>query len=202
MMKKFILGLVLGLSFALTPTAFSSNSVSTTLFPSQFVFNGQTKTLGPEYEVLNYNGHTYVPVRFVAENMGATVGYDDNGALPLVSINYFPPNTTIYTDPNYASNVHVGNIQVKSSGDQSVINGLVTIDPGVSSKKNHLLAFTLHFLNDRGEEIGTAFLGITEVNEGEIHYFETKTNDNVSGYSDIQLYVDMVDYVRLKPFKP
>jgi hypothetical protein len=45
------------------------------LFPASFEVNGQTKQLGSEYTVLNYNGHAYVPVRFVAESLGAGVRY-------------------------------------------------------------------------------------------------------------------------------
>jgi hypothetical protein len=41
----------------------------------KYFFNGHNKELSTEYTTLNYNGHAYVPVRFLAESMGATVEY-------------------------------------------------------------------------------------------------------------------------------
>lgn len=202
MVKNFIYGLVLGLTIALASTAYSSDSASTVLFPSQFVFNGQTETLDPEYQVLNYEGHAYVPIRFVAENMGASVGYDDTGSLPTISINYFPANMAIYTDPHYASNVHVGNIQVSPLGDQFVVSGLATIDPIDNTMRPHKLAFSLHFLNDNGEEMGSAVTGYFDITEGEIRYFKAKTNDNLTGFSEIRLRIEMLDHSRLPDPKP
>lgn len=42
------------------------------------MINGQFKELdNKEYVTLNYNGHVYVPRRFVAENMSSDVKYDE-----------------------------------------------------------------------------------------------------------------------------
>jgi len=41
-----------------------------------FIFDGQRKDLPPGYTVLNYQNHTYVPTRFVAESLGAKVEWD------------------------------------------------------------------------------------------------------------------------------
>ena len=51
--------------------------VSALLDPNiAFIVDGQRRDLGPGYTVLNYDNHTYVPSRFVAEAMGATVNWD------------------------------------------------------------------------------------------------------------------------------
>jgi hypothetical protein len=59
-----------------TTTVYASNSIQAYLFPVKFEFNGIEKKLSNEYVVLNHLGHAYVPVRFIADNMGAAVDYD------------------------------------------------------------------------------------------------------------------------------
>ncbi|HZH59186.1 MAG TPA: copper amine oxidase N-terminal domain-containing protein [Metabacillus sp.] len=43
-----------------------------------FNINGTVKPLPAGYKVLDYQDRTYVPTRFVAEQLGATVGYNNN----------------------------------------------------------------------------------------------------------------------------
>lgn len=43
----------------------------------QFIFDDQITPLPLGYTVLNYEGRTYVPTRFVAEQLGAEVGWDE-----------------------------------------------------------------------------------------------------------------------------
>lgn len=42
-----------------------------------FEFDGTEKKLSDDYEVIVYKDRSYVPVRFVAENLGATVDWDN-----------------------------------------------------------------------------------------------------------------------------
>ncbi|NEW05958.1 hypothetical protein GK047_08040 [Paenibacillus sp. SYP-B3998] len=75
-MKRVIGGLFLGIS--LTFTSVSSASTSTLeVFnsPVKYVFNGAEILLDEEYTSLNYNGHMYAPIRFVANNLGSRVDY-------------------------------------------------------------------------------------------------------------------------------
>ena len=54
-----------------------TSNVSAILDPNiAFIVDGQRQDLGPGYTVLNYENHTYVPSRFVAEALGATVNWD------------------------------------------------------------------------------------------------------------------------------
>ncbi|MCY9696084.1 stalk domain-containing protein [Paenibacillus alginolyticus] len=85
-MKKFVLGLICGIGLTATTAVYAADTIQAYLFPAKFVFNGQDKELNSEYTTLNYNGHAYVPIRFVAENMGATVGYDDE--LKKITVDY------------------------------------------------------------------------------------------------------------------
>src|SRR5690606_33404769 len=53
------------------------------------VFNGVTKEMdNTEYVVLNHQGHAYVPIRFVAENMGALVKYEESTKTILLNETY------------------------------------------------------------------------------------------------------------------
>ncbi|RAV21593.1 stalk domain-containing protein [Paenibacillus contaminans] len=76
-MKKFVLGLICGVGLTATTAVYAADTIQAYLFPAKFEVNGQNKEIGSEYTVLNYNGHAYVPVRFVAESMGALVKYED-----------------------------------------------------------------------------------------------------------------------------
>lgn len=76
-MKKFILGLICGIGLTATTAVYASDTLQTYLFPVKFFFNSQAKEFDSEYTTLNYSGHAYVPVRWVVENMGGKVNYDD-----------------------------------------------------------------------------------------------------------------------------
>lgn len=79
-MKKFILGLTCGIILTAGTTVYASSSIQALLFPVKFEFNGIEKKMGAEYVALNYKNHTYVPVQFVADNLGAEVNYDSDKA--------------------------------------------------------------------------------------------------------------------------
>ncbi|KRE57451.1 stalk domain-containing protein [Paenibacillus sp. Soil750] len=72
-MKKFILGLLIGIGLAMTTAVFASESIQALLFPAKIKINGQEKKLDSEYQILNVNGHAYVPIRYVAENLGVSM---------------------------------------------------------------------------------------------------------------------------------
>ncbi|MDF2653426.1 MAG: copper amine oxidase-like protein, partial [Paenibacillus sp.] len=60
-------------------TTVNAYTVQAYLFPAIFEFNGVSKEVNSsEYVVLNYQGHAYVPIRFVAENMGILVKYEES----------------------------------------------------------------------------------------------------------------------------
>ena len=75
-MKKFILGLCFGLAITFSTIAFASSSIQAKIFQVVFDINGSNVALNKDYKVLNVDGHAYVPIRFVAEHLGATIDYD------------------------------------------------------------------------------------------------------------------------------
>lgn len=74
-MKKVLLGMVLG-SILTTATGVFANddSVNALLSTLNFNFNGKTA----QQDSLIYNNKTYVPIRFVGEQLGKEVGWDTN----------------------------------------------------------------------------------------------------------------------------
>ncbi|WP_282200288.1 copper amine oxidase N-terminal domain-containing protein [Collibacillus ludicampi] len=57
----------------------------------KFIFNGVEKKLGNDYVAINYNDRIYVPLRFVAENLGSVVSWYDNGYTQNICINWAKP---------------------------------------------------------------------------------------------------------------
>jgi hypothetical protein len=88
--KKFILGLTCGIALTATTAVYASDTIQAYLFPAKFEVNGQSKELNSEYKVLNYNGHAYVPIRFIGESLGLGVRYIDRDN--VISIMNEPTN--------------------------------------------------------------------------------------------------------------
>ncbi|CAN7649820.1 stalk domain-containing protein [Paenibacillus sp. LjRoot56] len=155
-MKKFILGLVVGTFLSLSTAVFASESVQTYLFSAFFNINGQNVPLDDkEYAVLNYQGHAYVPVRFIAEKLGAFVDYTDQGTYKDITINHFPSNVPILKDDKYA-NIHFGLLDLYLDGGYTGIRGLLALDHDKDSITEHEIEFKLHFYDENNKVIGIA----------------------------------------------
>ncbi|MEK3914176.1 stalk domain-containing protein [Paenibacillus sp. FSL H7-0331] len=87
-MKKFISGLVLGLGISAASVGYASDTVQIYLFNARYMFNGEEKIVEDPYKSLNYEGHIYLPIRFIAENTGLQVNYDE--LLQTVSVKASP----------------------------------------------------------------------------------------------------------------
>ncbi|MCU6792138.1 copper amine oxidase N-terminal domain-containing protein [Paenibacillus sp. WQ 127069] len=87
-MKKFISGLVLGLGISAASVGYASDTVQMYLFNARYMFNGEEKIVEDPYKSLNYEGHIYLPIRFIAENTGLQVNYDE--LLQTVSVKASP----------------------------------------------------------------------------------------------------------------
>ncbi|CAN7665703.1 ankyrin repeat domain-containing protein [Paenibacillus sp. LjRoot56] len=88
-MKKIVLGMVLGAGITFSTAVYASDAIQAVKYQVEFLFNGVIKQVDSEYTVLNYNGHAYVPIRFVAESMRAQVEF--NEADKQISIKYGTP---------------------------------------------------------------------------------------------------------------
>lgn len=86
-MKKLIIALTFGFALSVTTVVSASDTIQAYLFPVKFMFNGEIQEPSDEYVTLNYNGHTYVPLRFIAENMGAGVEFEDESKTVVIESN-------------------------------------------------------------------------------------------------------------------
>ncbi|MBD3920424.1 hypothetical protein H8B09_16805 [Paenibacillus sp. PR3] len=78
--KQLVIGVLLGSMITGAGAAAASQSTAISAFLKDgitFKFNGEEKKLEDGYSVLNYKNSTYVPARFVAEELGATVKWDN-----------------------------------------------------------------------------------------------------------------------------
>lgn len=76
--KQLLAGVIIGLLCALPCGALAKATQQVSAWAAEqisFVFNGEKKELLTGYTVLLYNDRTYVPARFVAEQLGAEVDW-------------------------------------------------------------------------------------------------------------------------------
>lgn len=192
-MKKYVIGFAVGASVTLGTAAYASDIVQTFLFPAQFVINGESRTPAPDYAVLNYNGHAYVPIRFVAEQLGAVVAYDD-------------ASQTITVDNRFAvrdmeSSIRVGQLQVNRQGQQTKVTGQLFVGQShwdmmanarnwVPDLKETEVTARLYFYNERGERIGEVALEQQFATHGDqIKPFEAIADGDLTSYAAVTLSV-------------
>lgn len=196
-LKKFILGLVVGTFLSISTAVFASESVQTYLFPAFFNINGINAPIDDnEYAVLNYQGHAYVPVRFIAEHLGAFVDYTDQGTYKEITINHFPSNVPILKDNKYA-NINFGLLDLYLDGGYTGIRGLLALDHDKTSITEHDIEFKLHFYDANDKLIGTAS-GTSKpggsdpkqtISTGEIKYVSAGEVGDFSKYAKVNFEV-------------
>jgi hypothetical protein len=124
--KQLIAGVIIGSVISGTGVVFADQDVSAVLSTSiRFKFNGQEKQ-SPD-GVLVYNGRTYVPARFVAEQLGANVTWDGNTR--TVNITSGEPQGGDQTPPvQSGAKVFPVDIDI-SSGPMKMHISKITLDP-------------------------------------------------------------------------
>jgi hypothetical protein len=189
-MKKFVLGLVCGLILSVSSMVYASGSVEAFLFPVKFLFNGESKLLDSQFQVLNYKGYTYVPARFVAENMEGYIKYDQYNK--IISINYISPYMQVLSDwQGYYPNFKVANLKLEKIGDDTNVTGQFTVH---GDNTSNYVAFSLMFYNERGEMISKAGGG-GDVEPGEIKSFESTVKGDITTYSNVKLELGIFNHV-------
>ncbi|MDB5054812.1 MAG: Copper amine oxidase N-terminal protein [Bacilli bacterium] len=183
-MKKFILGLSCGLVIACSSVAFASGSIQALLFPASFEINGSNVALNNDYKVLNVDGHAYVPIRFVAENLGATIDYDAD------SQKIFVKNRNLdLTDPDYKG-ISVGNLILTKVGNNTKVTGQLRME-GVGSSKN-MIGANLSFYNDKSEKIGDVAINGNDFGV-ESQTFVLESSGDFRTYSTVNLHIGAVN---------
>ncbi|WP_159881393.1 stalk domain-containing protein [Paenibacillus puerhi] len=187
-MRKYFMGLISGVIISASTAVYASDTLQAFLFPVDYKINEQVKVLGEEYVTLNYNGHAYVPVRFISENLGAYVNYDEDQK--RININYVPASSDYVTDQNYP-NVHVGVIKVAKDGSHTLIGGMVSVNPESNSNVIHTLEFSLKFFDQNNNLLGTFPWKSSNMplKNGEIRYIMDSFPGDASAYSKVILEV-------------
>jgi hypothetical protein len=184
-MKKFIAGLTFGVLISLSSAVFASDPIQALLFPAKFEFNGKTVVPGEEYTVLNYQGHAYVPIRFIAEQIGATIDYEAE------TRQIFVKNEALnVTDLDYPT-VSVGNLILVKDGSNTKVTGQIRV-AGTGMAEN-MIGASLFFYNDKSEKIGEAPILGSKYGEA-IQQFEAVGSGDFRKYASVNLHIEAANY--------
>lgn len=178
-MKKFFLGLICGVSLAATTAVYASDTIQAYLFSVRYEFNGQTKELDSEYTTLNYNGHAYVPIRFLAENIGANVEYDDATKTILVV------NGKMDIKDTNIKTVTIGNLILTydATSDLTNISGKLDL---LSTESQHIQGEVLFF--DQQNNL-ISRIAINNYYHSGINTFTDQKNGNFTNYNSVKLII-------------
>ena len=197
-MKKFIAGFIFGLVISLAAVSYASGTIQAYLFPAKITVNGKEASMGEEYKILNYEGHAYLPIRYVGEYIGGFVDYD--GDTSTITLNYYPGGSAVLTDSISAPTFHVGNIHVEKKGSQSIVSGLMSLDKETPENSGgtdtHMIDFDLKFYDTSGKLLGIYTSG-GRLRNGDIQYFEGTVDADLSSYSKVELDSGMLDHPKL-----
>lgn len=159
-------------------TAVTASSNQALLFPVKFKINDQLKEIGSEYATLNYEGHVYVPIRFVAESLGAGVGYNGESKEVIVKQGQLD---IVDSNPNAKDDMQVGNLILVKEGNQTKVSGVFKIP------RQAKIGANLAFLNDKGEQLG--FVMFNDTYEAGTRSFELLGDGDFVNYSSVKLHV-------------
>ncbi|KRE45965.1 stalk domain-containing protein [Paenibacillus sp. Soil724D2] len=183
-MKKFLLGLSCGFVIACSSVAVASDTIQALLFPASFEINGNTASLNNDYKVLNVDGHAYVPIRFVAENLGATIDYDADTNMIFVKNG----NLTLI-DPNYKG-ISVGNLILTKKGENTKVTGQLKME-GMGNTKN-MIGANLSFYNDKSEKIGEVAISGNDFGV-DAQTFVSEGLGDFRAYSTVNLHIGAIN---------
>ncbi len=179
-MRKFVLGLFIGVMLSCCTAAFASESVQAVLFNAKIKINDEIKELGSDYQILNYNGHAYVPIRYMAENTGANVEYDDatktifvvNGKMDI-------------KDPNIKT-VTIGNmiLTYDATSNLTNISGKLEL---LSTESQHIQGELLFF--DQQNKLISS-VAINNYYHSGINNLTDQKNGNITTYASVKLIIN------------
>lgn len=182
-MKKFVLGLTLGLILSVYTVSYASNEFKAILFPVTYLFNGSEKLMPSDYQTLNMDGHTYVPTRFIAEQTGSYITFND--ANKTIEIQY-PTQRIIKSEINSSTEDDIFNLSLHSEKEFYSSNQFLNIWAELRYKgdttrilehRENILAFYIEDNNGKRFELGRNLISKTsELKKGD----EFKGNMTVS----------------------
>lgn len=193
-MKKIVTGIMIGVILSFGSVTYGASLMNVQLFSSNIVINQKKGELGEEYAILNYNGHAYVPIRFVAESMGAAVGYDeDTNDISILSNESSP----LISDAD--KNVYIGNIRTEKTGNQTKVTGQMLIDlptDFMPQAEEITCSFSILFYDNQNHQLGKITWNEThrrsELRAGAVRQFEQYAARDLTNYSTVKLEVSYI----------
>lgn len=187
-MRKYAVGFVVGAILTGATAVYADNAINAVLFPLKYEVNGEAKQLPEGYSTINVDGHAYVPIRFVAESLGAVVAYDHD-------------STTIQVDndfhvTNMNSGIRAGHLQVFKTAEGSAVEGKLFVGQdhweamansrksGIAPGSDVTVTGDLLFYDDQGKYMGKAPIQVAFVAKGDqIRDFKATADRDVTGYA-------------------
>jgi hypothetical protein len=195
-MKKYLIGFLFGIAVSISSVVYASDSIQAVLYQANLIINGQAKN--PEasgYHMLNYEGHAYVPLRYVAEQMNTAVSYDDSTQTITLDnrFNIVAPNGGF---------VKAGNLKVTPEGDHSKIEAQVYFTGAAgAAEENVPVTGKLVFWNEQGLIMEKVPFAPTFSPGSQITNVQLTSQTDLSGYRAVTL-TDIIPFTRELPYPP
>lgn len=194
--KSFLAGLIAGVVLAGGSAVFAGQSISASIADVNYKFNGVQTPLTSGYVSINYGGHTYVPARFIGEQLGATVGWDSSSNTVTVDSNGGGSGggsgSSTGGGSSKSSGETVGNYTISNYkmttdtfGNTDVIGEIVNND-----SINHTFTLTVNFYDASGTLLGTADDVIADLPPGQKKSFEADAYSVISGVNTYSFQID------------
>lgn len=180
--KQLFFGVVIGAVIVGIPTAFADQNISAAIQSVNYVFNGAPKPLGNDYVSINYNGHVYVPARFVAESLGASVGYNGNTQTITITSGSSGANGTQSSGVIQFSNT-------KSQQDSFGYTNVIGIAKNTDSV-THSFTIVVSFFDASGNLLGTASGAMNDLAAGDSKTFTCIATADYSKAASYKVQVD------------
>ncbi|MCM3269878.1 stalk domain-containing protein [Paenibacillus elgii] len=174
-MRNYVIGFVCGTFVSMSTMVYASDAIQAFLFPVKISFNDKRMDMS-EYKVLNYENHAYVPIRFIAENIGISIDYNANfneitlKDAPAVPI---PLSTILKSDFNNITKIEV---KYGDSGEVVKINDAQTLSD-ISSK---LKEIKLRKKSDQSRSFGYLYYLTISDGDNKLTYTNTLSLDDVN----------------------
>lgn len=93
-MKKSRIAILCLIALSFASGAGASNVLQGVIYPVQLFFNHVPQEVDDGYEIMNFNGHAYVPLRFIAEKTNSGIYYNDGKK----SIDFYYPTSFTFSE--------------------------------------------------------------------------------------------------------
>ncbi|MBP1989607.1 stalk domain-containing protein [Paenibacillus eucommiae] len=185
-MKKFVIGMLIGGILTASTATYASDSIQAVLYSVKYIINGKEENpIENGYRTLNFDGHAYLPLRYISDKLGAAVLYDEDSKLITLDNGF-----TIIDPRNF---IRAGYINTSKNTQGTLIDGKLYF----SGNSLQMFDFTtdttasegeLIFWNSEGKIIDKAPFAVNiNTRKDQIVSFHTMTQSDVTDYETVTL---------------